>query len=150
MISEAELARLDNLGSRCGVPVQPVIPDLSRLFATADAVVCMGGYNTLTEALVQGVPAVCAPRTAPREEQAMRAAIFEHLGLIRVLAPEALTPEKLAAAVEAALRTSRPRLQTRAHAALDFNGATKAARRLMALASASRNPRPEKAIAAAG
>jgi predicted glycosyltransferase len=119
------------------------------LFADADAVVCMGGYNTLTEALSQGLPAVCVPRTAPREEQAMRAAAFKRLGLIRVLVPEALNPENLAQAAEAALRTSRPQLRARVQATLDFNGATKAARRLVALADASRNSRPEEAIATA-
>jgi predicted glycosyltransferase len=114
------------------------------LLAVADAIVCMGGYNTLTEALSHGLPAVCVPRTAPREEQLLRAAAFERLGLLRMLTPAGLTPEKLADTTEAALRASRPELRARVRAVLDFDGATRAARRLIALAGPGKFAAPSR------
>ena len=46
-----------------------------------------GGYNTLAEAALHAVPAVCVPRVAPRSEQLIRARAFERLGLLRLLHP---------------------------------------------------------------
>lgn len=48
-------------------------------------VVCMGGYNTLCEVVSAGRPALVIPRTQPRLEQAIRARLWEQLGLVRVL-----------------------------------------------------------------
>lgn len=48
-------------------------------------VVCMGGYNTLCEVVSTGRPALVIPRTQPRLEQAIRARLWERLGLVRVL-----------------------------------------------------------------
>ena len=48
-------------------------------------VVCMGGYNTLCEVVSAGRPALVIPRTTPRLEQAIRARLWERLGLVRVL-----------------------------------------------------------------
>ena len=49
-----------------GVAYRTFVPELAGWFGAVDALVCMGGYNTLAEALVRGTPTVCVPRTAPR------------------------------------------------------------------------------------
>jgi predicted glycosyltransferase len=147
MTPENELAQLHDLASASDVTLHTGTSDLSGLLARADAIVCMGGYNTLVEALVQGVPAVCVPRTAPREEQAIRAATFQRLGLLRMLTPERLTGEALANAVGAALQTPRPELRARVRATLNLDGAARAACRLIALATAVRDSRSEAAVA---
>lgn len=59
---------------------------LERLLEGAIGVVAMGGYNTFCEILSFGKPALIVPRVAPRQEQALRAARAEQLGLVRVLA----------------------------------------------------------------
>jgi predicted glycosyltransferase len=48
-------------------------------------VVAMGGYNTFCEILSFGKPALIVPRTTPRQEQFLRAARAEQLGLVRML-----------------------------------------------------------------
>ena len=64
-----------------GVAVRTFVPELAGWFGAVDALVCMGGYNTLLEALVRGTPTVCVPRTTPRSEQLIRARALADLGL---------------------------------------------------------------------
>src|SRR5204862_1748294 len=80
MLPEPELRSLRKIAAETGVTVLPFVPCLSHLFDSVDAIVCMGGYNTLLEALCNGVPTVCVPRISPRSEQIMRGLAFEKLG----------------------------------------------------------------------
>lgn len=59
--------------------------EIETLFAGAQGVVCMGGYNTFCEVLSFDKPAVIVPRTTPRLEQWIRASRAEQLGLITML-----------------------------------------------------------------
>ena len=61
------------------------MPNLSAWFGDVDALVCMGGYNTLAEAANAGTATVCVPRVAPRAEQAIRAQAFARLGLLQAV-----------------------------------------------------------------
>jgi len=88
---------------RPGVTVIDFDPDLPALLAAADVVVSMAGYNTMSEILRSGVPAVVVPRVHPRLEQWMRASALQALGLCRVVPPAEATGERLRAEVEAAL-----------------------------------------------
>jgi predicted glycosyltransferase len=114
--------------------------DLASWMRGADAVVCMGGYNTLAEAVFRGTPTVCVPRVVPRTEQLIRARIFERLGLLRLLEPSALDAANLRVAVAKALDSSRPELARRALRALDFHGAWRAAEWLVDLADPQGRP----------
>lgn len=58
---------------------------IETLFAGAQGVVCMGGYNTFCEVLSFDKRAVIVPRTVPRLEQYIRASRAEKLGLVRML-----------------------------------------------------------------
>jgi predicted glycosyltransferase len=58
---------------------------IESLFADAEGVICMGGYNTFCEVLSFDKRAVIVPRTVPRLEQWIRAARAEELGLVRML-----------------------------------------------------------------
>ena len=55
------------------------------LLVRALGVVAMGGYNTFCEIISFGKPALIVPRTVPRQEQFLRAARAERLGLVRML-----------------------------------------------------------------
>jgi predicted glycosyltransferase len=68
-----------------GVHLQQFHADMPALYAEANAVVAMSGYNTSAELLQTGLPTVFLPRTFPRREQALRAERFEALGLARCL-----------------------------------------------------------------
>jgi predicted glycosyltransferase len=140
MTPDAELAALEKLAAQSGVTFRHYVPHLSALFSSVDALVCMGGYNTLVEAAALGVPTVCVPRVTPRVEQVMRAEAFERLGLLQVCRPEHLSSELLRSKIEAALRASPERIRARAHAHLSFNGARRAAEYLLKLRSAGSAP----------
>lgn len=70
--------RRDELASRfdaAGCPVRFIDFELGleERMAEAWGVIAMGGYNTVVELLRSGRPALLAPRTKPRKEQAIRA-----------------------------------------------------------------------------
>ena len=151
MTPDAELASLEKLAAENGVTFRNFVPHLSALFGSLDALVCMGGYNTLVEAMALGVPTVCVPRVTPRTEQLIRAEAFARLGLLRVCHPERLDPQTLGDHIAVALNSSPHDLQKRAHAALHFDGAQQAAKRLLAVATgaaaAERDPAGVQSLA---
>ncbi|MGH2783131.1 MAG: glycosyltransferase family protein [Thermoleophilaceae bacterium] len=129
-------ASLERIARERGVQFRSFVPDLARRFADADALVCMGGYNTFAEALTAGTPVVCVPRSRPRREQLIRARAFARLGLARVIEPDQLEPVRLRSEVCAALAgPSRAVLAERAGSELDLDGAQTAADHLIELAT---------------
>ncbi|MHB1800506.1 MAG: glycosyltransferase family protein [Actinomycetes bacterium] len=86
-----------------GARVCDFVADPSALFADADVVVTMGGYNTLCEVVRQGVPAVVVPRTEPRREQELRARLFAQRHLVRVVDPGEGLASRLGTALAEAL-----------------------------------------------
>jgi predicted glycosyltransferase len=83
---------------------------IESLIEDAVGVVAMGGYNTFCEVLSLDKPAVIAPRTSPRQEQLIRAAAAERLGLLRMLhkARDGDAPEVMAAAIRALPAQPKP------------------------------------------
>ncbi len=67
-------------------------PEPLRLLMHADAVVSMGGYNTVSEILSLQKRALIVPRILPRREQLIRAERLAALGLLDMALPEKLTP----------------------------------------------------------
>jgi len=72
-------------------------PDAAALIAGAAALVGMGGYNTVCEALAAATPMLVVPRIAPRREQLVRARALERLGAVDVLDPRELSPAAITA-----------------------------------------------------
>ena len=107
---------------------------LADHIAHVDALVCMGGYNTLVEAVSRNTPVVCVPRVTPRTEQLIRAEAFARLGLLNVLLPAELTPDSLRARITGVLAVSRRTLARRVNKVMQFDGAQQAAQHLLALA----------------
>jgi predicted glycosyltransferase len=83
-------------------------PDLVSLVAAADAVVSMGGYNSVWEAVAARKRPIIVPRRGGSDEQPLRAERLSALGLAHALAPDALTPERLAEAIAAELERESP------------------------------------------
>jgi predicted glycosyltransferase len=69
----------------------------------ADAVVAMGGYNTVCELLTLRKPCVIVPRVEPVAEQWLRADRMQRLGLLRTIHPASLTPASLMSTVSESL-----------------------------------------------
>ena len=93
-----------------GVELVKFHPRLHSAMAGATAVVTMGGYNSLCEAISAGVPTVVVPRSAPRLEQTIRARIFAERGLVSTVPAGPDLGARVARAVHAATspRTRRP------------------------------------------
>jgi predicted glycosyltransferase len=136
----AEARRLERLADDAGLAYRRFVPELSRQFGSLDALVCMGGYNTLAEAAASGVATVCVPRVRPRREQLIRARMFERRGLVRVVEPRRLDPDVLRREVDAVIENNDP--DASPQEALDLDGARRAALRLLELA-AEGGPAPE-------
>lgn len=102
---EARVARLDGRVTAVGFESQ-----IEALFAGAEGVICMGGYNTFCEVLSFDKRAVIVPRTTPRLEQWIRAERAETLGLVRMLDEQrdGLTPEAMIRAIRALAAQKRP------------------------------------------
>ncbi|HEY6169747.1 MAG TPA: glycosyltransferase [Verrucomicrobiae bacterium] len=142
-----ELATLNQLARGTRVSVHTFVPNLPQLLHCVDALVCMGGYNTLAEAAAIGVPTVCVPRVRPREEQLIRARAFERVGLLTALPPADLTPARLATAITGALATSRDELLRCSHETLSFDGAANAVAQLLELAARPAASAPLESVA---
>lgn len=109
-----------------GADVQVFTDNLLGYLDAADAVVSMGGYNTLTEILALKKRTVVVPRVAPSQEQLIRAERFMREGLVRGIHPDHLRPRTLMQAVMAQLGADSafPSLE------LDFNGLPRIAHHL--------------------
>ncbi len=134
MMSLAEHSDLELLASANAIPLHTFVPGLNHWFASASAVVCMGGYNTITQTLAAGAPVVCVPRVQPRREQLVRAEAFARLGLLRLINPAELTPERLRSEIQTAIATPGGELRQRLQRTVEFDGAEFAAHHLLAVA----------------
>jgi predicted glycosyltransferase len=104
------------------------------VLAGARGVVTMGGYNTISEVLQTGVPALVIPRVRPSQEQLIRARQLVDLDLADMLHPDEITPERMWDAIAAmTIRPRRPIDRT------DYGGAERTASVLVDLVG----PRPE-------
>jgi predicted glycosyltransferase len=110
LMAETERTELERRAARSGPVVRVLtgLPQLADLVAAADAVVSMGGYNTVREILTHRRPALIVPRVRPRVEQLIRARALERRGLVRVVHPDELTPESLGAEVRHLLAAGPP------------------------------------------
>lgn len=77
--------------------VKEFITEPYRLMGRAARIICMGGYNTVCEALAFRCPTLVVPRVKPRQEQWIRAERMRRRGLLDVQHPEALSSESLSA-----------------------------------------------------
>jgi predicted glycosyltransferase len=77
------------------VQIEEFSDDLMSYIDAADAVVCMGGYNTVSEVLQLNKRAIVIPRFKPSQEQLIRSQRMADLGLLSAIHPDNLTPENL-------------------------------------------------------
>jgi predicted glycosyltransferase len=91
--SRAEIHRLARTGR--GLQVLDFTDDPTLLISGSEAVISMGGHNSISEILSYEKPALIVPRVAPRREQWIRAHRLAGLGVVDVCDPEDLCPERL-------------------------------------------------------
>ena len=83
--------------ARPGVVIVKALDDMLTHISAADALVSMGGYNSICEILSTEVPALIVPRDHSRSEQKIRAASLAAAGYLEQHDLATLTPEALAA-----------------------------------------------------
>jgi predicted glycosyltransferase len=95
-MSAANRQRIETLAAgRADLTVVEFVREPIVLAHRAAAIVGMGGYNTTSEMLSLGRPALIVPRVRPRQEQVLRAARLADRGLVDMIHPDTLTPEGL-------------------------------------------------------
>ena len=99
-----------------GLTVLGFVPDPIDLMRNAEAIVAMGGYNTVSEILSMGKRALVVPRCTPRKEQLIRAERLKAMGHIDFIRAEALTD----AGISQWLGAPVPHVGSRT--AIDFKG----------------------------
>lgn len=100
-----------------GISLIRSVPDLGVELRTAAASISQCGYNTAMDILRSQVPALVVPFSGEKQdEQTNRARRLEHLGALRVLEPDQLDTQTLAAEMDALLQFQPSSIQ------LDMNG----------------------------
>lgn len=105
-------------------------PDLDAVIVGARAAVTMAGYNTVSELLRSGTPALLVPRVQPSSEQLIRATRLADAGLVHLMHPDRLTPSTVREALDDLLAVPR-----HAGAAEGYDGAAQGAAALVRLAA---------------
>jgi predicted glycosyltransferase len=121
----AELAtRIGAAAAAAGIIVEQFRADFPRLLQDCLLSVSQGGYNTVMELIAAGCPAVIVPFAEGSEsEQGLRGQLLADRGILQLVEPEALTPARLASAIDQAAAPAA--LQ------LDLDGAAGTARLLL-------------------
>ncbi len=96
---------------KLGVRTYHFYRQMEKIFAAADLVVSMGGYNTLCEILSQGTPGLVIPREAPRKEQKIRAQAFKRQNLVDYIPWGEFTPQILQKKILSLLEAPGPYLE---------------------------------------
>jgi predicted glycosyltransferase len=86
--------------------IHPATADFLSWLQVADLSISRAGYNTCTNILATGVPAILLPCRSLADQEA-RAHFFAERGIASVLGEDAVTPESLADAIVARLRVGR-------------------------------------------
>jgi len=107
----------------------PYDPNLSKRMREATLVVSMGGYNTLCEIAANKKRSIVIPRTHPRQEQLIRARLWQDLGILEMIEPSELTPQFLAEKIKHLLGNGK---NVSEHT-LDLNGLERVAHRFSLL-----------------
>src|SRR5213082_1731326 len=98
-MSEQNRRRIRLAAAHPGLVIQEFNNDMMGCIDAADLVVSMAGYNTVCEILSLRKRAIVVPRVRPVQEQWIRAERLAHLGVLRTIHPDHVTPMKLMSAV---------------------------------------------------
>src|SRR5262245_38116312 len=129
---EGRAAALGRLGDRPALVVESFREDFPALLRRAALSVSQAGYNTVLDVVQSRVRAVVVPYEGSGDEQPLRARLLAERGVLEVVPAAECTAPRLAAAMEAALT----RRDFPAPAAVDLDGAARAAALLGAMLDA--------------
>jgi predicted glycosyltransferase len=90
-LSEGEIEKIRSTLTGQSVMILEYIPDLIDVINCADVVICRAGYNTVTELLLTGRPAVVIPEDTGTGEQRLRALQLPPDGFVTLTVADALS-----------------------------------------------------------
>lgn len=94
-ISDELLHRFQIAARGLPVKLQKFVTSTRPLLSRSDLVISTGGYNTITQVLECARRSIVIPRVLHRKEQLLRAELFAKLGLVTMLHPDDVTPDRL-------------------------------------------------------
>jgi predicted glycosyltransferase len=97
LMPEAEVRALRTAAVGLDVVLETFRPGLDGAMGAARGVVAMAGYNTVSELMRTGRPALLVPRMRPSREQALRAELLRGAGRADVLYPHELDARRMRA-----------------------------------------------------
>ncbi len=107
-MADREIKEVIERARRLGVRCCKFYGRMEKMFAAADLVVCMGGYNTFCEIMSQGTPVLIIPREVPRKEQLIRAQVLYNHNLADYIPWNAVSPKILLERILAILDHPEP------------------------------------------
>ncbi len=129
LMAPEQVASLEDSARGLDVRVMTSRRDLAAVVVGARAVVCMAGYNTVSEVLRAGKPTLLVPRVRPSSEQLIRATALAERGDARMLHPDTLSTATMSGALADLLHRPAPQVDR-----TDYDGATRAAAALTTMA----------------
>ncbi len=123
--------------------VEPNRADFRSILSRARVSVSQAGYNTATDVLATGVPAVLVPFSAEGErEQSIRARVLAGARIARVVEEDGLTAPALLEAIQCAAARRTPERRTPERRPVRLDGARESADAVLGIArAAARFPR---------
>jgi predicted glycosyltransferase len=133
-LPDEESARLqEKAAGRANVRLERFTTQFLSQLRRADLSISMAGYNTCMNLLTAGTPAIVCPFTGNNnEEQTIRAAKLQQLGILKVIHQPELSAVRLAEMITASLNAAK----TRCAPALDLRGIERTATILTQLVAA--------------
>ena len=146
LMSKVQQRELASRAVRLGVQMFTSRNDMPEVITGACGVVTMGGYNTISEVVRAGKPALVMPRTGPSREQLVRASALAAANAATMILPEEATPAAMASALRTLVTSPAPAIDPE-----DHDGAARAAELLCMLAGDRNLPAlPAVPVLAAG
>jgi predicted glycosyltransferase len=108
LMAATDVMRLRAEAAGLAIAVEELRLDMEAVIAGARVAVAMAGYNTVSEIVRAGVPAMLVPRVRPSAEQLLRAQRIVASGRGEMLHPDDLTPAALRAGIVRLLDGPRP------------------------------------------
>lgn len=108
---EADFQRVNADADPATTRVVRFLPALPELISHAVGMICMGGYNSVTEAMATDTPVLVVPRDSRRAEQRIRAYAIEAAGGVDTQDLAELSPP----GVSAWMHEARHRRVSRSH-----------------------------------
>ena len=105
---QADRKKILDRTKRLGIKTYRFYRWMEKIQAAADLVVSMGGYNTVCEVLSQKTISLIIPRETPRQEQLIRARVFNEKNLVDYIPWHACTPETMREKVFSLLEHPEP------------------------------------------